>query len=87
MLFHCTGFTRQLADMVLALVRKGINFYNIESLILEQRWEHFARQQDIVLDTSSINFFDMPLSKSPSNDILSKAFLATFLENEQLYLT
>ena len=45
MLFHRTGFTRQLTDMVLALVRKGVNFYNIESLILEQRWEHFARQQ------------------------------------------
>ena len=76
--------------MVLALVQKGINFYNIESLILEQRWEHFARQQDIydhMLNTSSINFFDMPLSKSPSNDILSKAFLANFLENEQLYLS
>lgn len=87
MLFHRTGFTRQLVNMVLAFARKGINFYNIESLILEQRWEHFARQQDIHgLDTSSISFFDMPLSKSPSNNILSKALLATFLENEQLYL-
>ena len=28
----------------------------------------------------------MPLSKSPSNDIFSKALLANFLENEQLYL-
>lgn len=39
-----------------------------------------------MLDTSLINFFDIPLSKSPSNDIISKAFLVTFLENEQLYL-
>jgi len=27
----------------------------------------------------------MAIAKSPSNDILSKAFLVTFLENEKLY--
>ena len=86
-LFYRTALTRDLIDMVIALVRKGMNFYNIESLILEQRWEYFSRKQDICeKDTSTINFFDMALSKSPSNDILSKAFLAVFLEKEQLYL-
>jgi len=87
LLFHRTGITRCLADMIIALTIKGLNFYNIESLILEQRWEYFSRQQDMYeIDETSVDFFDMPLAKSPSNDIISKAFLATFLENEQLYL-
>lgn len=43
-LFHRTALTRDLTDMVIALVRKRMNFYNIESLIFEQRWEYFSRQ-------------------------------------------
>lgn len=83
-LFHRTGFTRELVDMIIALTRKGMNFYKIESLILEQRWEYFSRLQNTC--EIDANFFDMALSKSPSNDIISKAFLATFLENEQMYI-
>ena len=33
-----------------------------------------------------MDFFDLALAKSPSNDIIAKAFLATFLENKQLYM-
>jgi len=57
-LFHRTGITRCLAEMIIALTKKGLNFYNIESLILEQRWDYFARQQNIYeINLESINFF------------------------------
>jgi len=85
-LFYRTGITRCLADMITTMTLKGLNFYNIESLILEQRWDHFAKQQDIYkINLEMMNFFDMELAKSPSNDILCKAFLVLFLENEKLY--
>lgn len=47
-LLHKTGFTRELVDLCVALCRQGINFYNMESLILEKRWECFARKQELL---------------------------------------
>ena len=34
-----TGFTRDFADTCMALLRRGVNFHNMESIILERRWE------------------------------------------------
>ena len=38
-LLHRTGFTSDLVEMCTSLVGSGMNFYNIESLIVERRWE------------------------------------------------
>ena len=94
LLLHRTGFTRELVDMCTAICRRGINFYNLESMIIERRWETFARQQQLIQIHGKISqqpislsdFWESSLSNSPSNDALSKCFLAEFLEHEQLYL-
>lgn len=96
-LLHRTGFTRELIDMCTMLIRNGVNFYKMESLILQQRWETYARQEDVLRihrriisqdeqDTDHDEFWDTELAKSPSNNILSKSFLAGFLKEEDLYL-
>lgn len=45
-LLHRTGFTKELVDTCMALVRRGINFYSMEAFILERRWETFAQLSD-----------------------------------------
>lgn len=94
LLLHRTGFTRELTDLCTALCRRGINFYNLESIIIERRWESFARQQELLQIHGRVSlqpvclseFWDSKLSKSPSNDVLSKCFLAEFLNHEKYYL-
>ena len=95
-LLYRTGFTRELVSMCSAFVRNGLNFYNMETLILERRWERYARQQDSMTIHQGLmsqeqlpkdeDFWGTQLAKSPSNDILSKCFLAGFLTDERLYL-
>ena len=48
LLLHRTGFTRELVGICTTLCRRGINFYNMESIILERRWESYARQQEML---------------------------------------
>ena len=94
-LFHRTGFTRDLADTCMALVRRGVNFHNMETIVLERRWETFSMQKAFDQHSSSNyhttaidqNFFSSELAKSPSDSLLTKCFLATFLKEEQVYLT
>lgn len=94
LLLHRTGFTRELVDTCTAFCRRGINFYNMESLIVERRWESYARQQDLLeihgkMSSQSLNiddFWSSSVSKSPSNDVLAKCFLAGFLQYEQHYM-
>ena len=93
-LLHRTGITRDLLDTLVSLCKRGVNFYSMESYIMERRWKAYVRQQDMhqihnsLLSRSSlpIDFTDTDMSKGPSNDILSKCFLGEFLEQEQLYL-
>ena len=93
-LLHKTGFTKELVDTSIALCKRGINFYRLESLILERRWEVYAQQQRLHAslsglqspDTCSDAFLTSIISKSPSNDILSKMFLTQFLKDEKIYL-
>ena len=93
LLLH-TGFTTEFVSMFTALCSHGLNFHNIESFVMERRWERFAREQDILTQHKIItgqsvqesDFWTSPLSKSPSNDLLAKCFLAKFLQDEQLYL-
>lgn len=89
-----TGLTLELVDMCTSLCTHGMNFHKIETFIIEKRWETYAKKQDMLrlhntLTEQSVrleDFLTSPLAKSPSNNIISKCFLATFLKNEQLYL-
>lgn len=71
-----------------------MNFHNIESFVIERRWETFAREQDMITQhhimteqmIQESDFWTSTLSNAPSNDIISKCFLARFLQEEQLYL-
>ena len=95
-LLHRTGFTTDFVQMCTSLVRSGMNFYNIESLITERRWEAYSRQKnhfDLHRQTMQYSsncddgdFWSSSLSNCPSNNILAKCFLARFLNDEQLYL-
>jgi len=92
-LLHKTGFTQELVDTCQAFCRQGINFYCMETLILEKRWENFARKVQLhtinserQVSCSYNEFLASPMSQAPSNDILSKCFVAGFLQNEELYI-
>ena len=83
-LLHQTGFTKDLVDTCTTFCKQGINFYCMETLILERRWQTFARRQEELPSTN--DFWASSISKSPSNDILAKCFLAGFLCYENIYL-
>ena len=86
-LSHQTGFTKELFDMCTMLCRRGINFYNMESMILEKRWEHFCKKQDLLSVVSDDgDFWKSPMSNTPSNNMLAKCFLVGFLWHENTYL-
>ena len=90
-LSHITGFTIELYDVCTSFCHRGINFYNMESLIIiiERRWECFVRKQDMLLareDDSDHDFWKSTMSNSPSNNMLAKCFLTGFLWHEDLYL-
>lgn len=94
MLVHKTGFLRAFADMCTSLVRSGMNFYAIETYIMERRMatyatgsSHFHLHQQVThLASCESGFFNSPLSNCPSNDAVTKLFLASFLENENVYV-
>lgn len=94
-LLHRTGLTRKLVDMCTLFCRQGINFYRMESIILEWRWMTYARQQKLyeihrnmcAQPPVTADFLSSILSKSPSNNILSKCFLTSFLSQEDIYLS
>lgn len=81
-------------DTCIALVTRGLNFHNIESFIAERRWETFERQRHLVTlhqrireeSMSSLDFWSSPYSNVPSNDLISKCFLARFLLDEKVYV-
>ena len=89
-----TGFTRQFVNACTSLCRRGLNFYNIETMIIERRWLMYAGQLDMLnihktmigQCTGEGDFWISPVSKCPSNDIILKCFLSGFLQDEYLYL-
>ena len=85
-LLHRTGFTSAFADTCTAFVRQGVNFYQMETMITELRWEAWARCQDSTAATTAPSFIDSEQAKTPSNNILAMCFLAKFLSMEQVYL-
>ena len=62
-LSHQTGFTKELFDMCTMLCRRGINFYNMESMIIEKCWEQFYKKQDLLSVVSDDgDFWKSPMS-------------------------
>lgn len=39
-LLHKTGYTTEFVDSILSLCKNGFNFYKIESMVIEARWNH-----------------------------------------------
>jgi len=77
MLSHKTGFTKDLYDMCTSFCGRGINFYSMELLVLEKRWEQYVRKQDlfsIPVDQDNTDFFKSSMANSPSNNISAKCF-------------
>jgi len=80
-LCHKTGFTKELYDMCTLFCRRGINFYSMESLILEKRWEQFVKKQALLSTVDGHNdddFLKSSMANSPSNSMLAKFFLTGF---------
>ena len=82
--------TRDFAGMCVSLVRNGMNFYAIESLVIERRMEtyatgisHFRLNKQF---TNYQRFSDSLLSKCPSNSVIATLFVALFLDNESSHL-
>jgi len=50
-LSYQTGVTKQLFDMCASLCKKGMTFFDIESFILERRWEYYINKQNILKAT------------------------------------
>ena len=91
---YWNGLTMSLINLCTSLTVQGKNFYNMETLIVEKRWEAWSKQTDILVCHKKIlgeniprtDFWSSPFAVSPSNDVLPKCFLARFLQNEQTYL-
>jgi hypothetical protein len=88
---HRAGFTLNFLDTCTALVTHGLNFYNIESFIIERRWEAFERQKHLLslherIRGGSRKFWASQFSNIPSNDLISQCFLSRFLLNEKVYI-
>ena len=89
-----TGFTTQLVHTCNTLCRRGMNFYNIETFLIERRWLAYTRQQDMLTVHKTLigqcvgesDFWKSNFAQCPSDFIITKFFLAAFLQEEQLYL-
>lgn len=89
-----TGITSDFLKLCSSLIAHGLNFYKMETLLLERRWEYYLTKLEALnwyqsmegKVVSQSEFWSSPLSSSPSNDIIAKCFLTNFLRNEQLYL-
>lgn len=88
-----TGFTVELVDTCTSLCTHGMNFYKIETFILERRLDTLARTEklhkahhNILGDTCTKVCKNDNKLDSPSNDVIAKVVLAKFLKDEKLYL-
>ena len=93
-LCHRTGFTENLISLCYRLLVHGVNFYQIESLVLEKRWVSYSKKlaqlncykQLKGEDTIQDDFMSSCLSQTPSDSVFRKVFLSHFLLNEKVYL-
>ena len=93
-LVHRTGFTAEFIEMCNSLVRSGMNFYNMESMILEKRWRMYARNLNRIGSLNSRTqscslegFQSSRLSNTPTDTHITKCFLSKFSSQKYLYLS
>ena len=93
-LFHRSGFTHQLMSLCMSMVYRGMTFLEIETFLLQRKWEVHAREQEFDSVQKSITIRDVnthemlpdsELLKTPSDTLIRKCFLAHFLVNEKIY--
>ena len=97
-LTHKTGFTKDFAENVFLLCRRGVNFYEIESLVLERRWEHFNQRiqllqihyknsgKDCMQKVATLFEKFKKEHVGPSDNLISRSFLSSFLDSENAYV-
>ena len=89
-----SGFTTSCMNTLELLCQQGMNFMKVETLLIERRLLAYKRQEDILTIHKELtkqpvckgDFWKSPLSKCPSNDLISKIFLAGFLKTEHVYV-
>ena len=89
-----TGLSTSLVNLCTSLVVHGMNLYKIETLILERRGETYAKRLEVLnchrrtkgIGEIKNDFWASPLAIGPTNDIISKCFLAKSLLDEHIYL-
>ena len=93
-LLHKTGFLRDFVETCTSLIRTGLNFYGIETFIVERRMatyakacSYFSLHQSVIKSSSvgEVHFSNSFLSDCPSNNVISKVFVASFLADEHIY--
>lgn len=86
-----TGFTHDLMNLCIRLVVHGVNFYTIESIITERHWESYLTKLQAlncheairIKSITESDFWSSSFSKRPSNNIISKIFMA---KNNSIYM-
>ena len=82
-LLHKTGFLRDFVETCTSLIRTGVNFYGIETPIIERRMatyargcSHFSLQKTVTRSDciSDANFSRSILSECPSNNVIIPNF-------------
>ena len=83
-LLHKSGFTRALVDMIHGLVRQGMSFYAMETLLAENYWTRYCSRQVALVSSMAPNF-NPDTADLVSNDLIEKCFLSTFRQEESRY--
>ena len=89
-----TGFITDLVNLCTTFCTHGMNFYTIETFLSERKLDVFARWQcmhkthhKLMREHVQICNYQMEANlKSPSDDIIAKMVLVTFLKDEKTYL-
>ena len=93
-LLHKTGFTRDLVEDIMAFCQRGVNFCEMESIVFKRRLDHYSQRKHLLQlhymacnKDQPTNFEMFREEVCPSNNIISKCFLASFFDAEQHYLS
>lgn len=89
-LLHRTGFSKQFVSAIIHLLCEGMTISRVEQYITKTRKEYVAnlylRLKHILPDDSSLTPTSSPLTlietPAPSDDVLSKCFLAHFFRKQ-----
>ena len=96
-LLHQTGFTMRFVELVQSLCQSGMNFHSLEGVISNMRWKQYEAKRQLyqtyIKMRDSQQSYELPPTFEastnykflPSDDIISKCFVAKFLEDENSY--